>query len=125
VKFLFLIPAMVFAIGFMPMSSTADDGLTNAIQYLLDFVKNSDCTLIRNGKNHTAQEAVAHIKRKYNHFKDEIKTPEDFIRLTASKSLISRKPYMVKTSDGRILRSQDWLLNALKDYRLEKMSSDK
>jgi len=116
---------VILAVVFTPMSATADDELTNAIQYLLDFVENSDCTLIRNGKNHTAQEAVAHIKRKYNHFKDDIKTPEDFIRLTASKSLISKKPYMVKTSDGRMLRSQDWLLDALNHYRLEKTSPDK
>ena len=102
---------------FMSSPSEADDELTGAIQYLLDFVENSDCTLIRNGKNHTPQEAVAHIKRKYAHFKDEIKTPEDFIRLTASQSLISKKPYMVKTRDGRMMRSQDWLLEALEKYR--------
>lgn len=124
-KFRILMPVILFMSVFISTPSVADDELTNTIKYLLDFVRNSDCTLIRNGKNHTAQEAVAHIKRKYNHFKDEIKTPEDFIRLTASKSLISKKPYMVKTSDGRMLRSQDWLLDALNNYHLEKASTKK
>lgn len=116
-KLHFLIPAIIFTAVIISTPSTADDELNDTIQYLLNFVKNSGCTLIRNGKNHTPQEAVEHIKRKYNHFKDEIKTPEDFIRLTASKSLISKKPYMVKTRDGRMMRSQDWLLEALEEYR--------
>ena len=120
-----IISIVILATIFISSPSGADDELTGAIQYLLNFVENSDCTLIRNGKNHTPQEAVAHIKRKYNHFKDEIKTPEDFIRLTASQSLISKKPYMVKTRDGRMLRSQDWLLEALQKYRQGQQGTDK
>ena len=112
-----IIPLVISAAIFMSSPSGAEEELTGAVQYLLDFVKNSDCTFIRNGKNHTPREAVAHIERKYDHFRDEIKTPEDFIRLTASQSLISKKPYMVKTRDGRMMRSRDWLLEALEKYR--------
>ena len=68
--------------------------LATTIKYLLSFVENSECTYIRNDKAYTAKEAVSHMKRKYAHFRDDIKTPEDFIRLSASKSLISGKPYM-------------------------------
>lgn len=120
-----IIPLVISAVIFMSSPSGAEEELTGAIQYLLDFVKNSDCTFIRNGKNHTPQEAVAHIERKYDHFKDEIKTPEDFIRLTASQSLISKKPYMVKTCDGRMMRSRDWLLEALEKYRQGHKGMDK
>jgi len=88
-----------------------------AIKYLLVFVENSECTYIRNDKAHTAKAAVNHMKRKYAHFKKEIKTPEDFIRLSASKSLISGKPYMVKTKAGRMMKSKTWLLEALEAYR--------
>ena len=99
-------------------SKAADrNDLSAAIDYLLMFVANSDCTFIRNGKPHTAKEAVEHMQRKYEHFKDKIKTPEDFIRLSASKSLISGKPYMVKTKTGQLLKSETWLLEALKAYR--------
>jgi len=59
-----------------------------------------------------------HLQRKYDHFKDEIKTPEDFIWLSASKSLISGKPYMVKTKTGQLMKSETWLLEALESYRL-------
>jgi hypothetical protein len=45
------------------------------------------------------------------------KTPEDFIRLSATKSLMSGKPYMVKTKAGQLLKSETWLLKALEAYR--------
>ena len=98
-------------------SEANDEKLAAAINYLLTFVEKSDCTFIRNDRPHTAQEAVAHMQRKYDHFKDEIKTPEDFIRKSATKSLISGKPYMVKTKTGQLMKSETWLLEALDDYR--------
>ena len=56
-------------------------------------------------------------KKKYDYFKDEIKTPEDFIRLSATRSLISGRPYMVKTKTGQQMKSETWLLEALDAYR--------
>ena len=97
--------------------ASGNDHLEGTIHYLLTYIKNSDCIFIRNGKEHTAKEAVVHILKKYDHFKDEIKTPEDFIRLTASKSLMSGKPYWIKTTDGKKIKSENWLLKALELYR--------
>ena len=94
-----------------------ENNLTESINYLLSFVENSGCIFIRNDKEHTAEDAVVHIRRKYEHFKDKIKTPEDFIRLTATKSLLTDKPYSVKLKDGRIITSEVWLLEALEAYR--------
>ena len=94
--------------------------LGEAINYLLTYVKNSDCIFIRNNNEHTAKEAVAHLQRKYEHFKDEIKSPEDFIRLTASKSLMTGNPYMIITKYGRKLKSKIWLLKALEEYRAKR-----
>ena len=93
------------------------ENLIATINYLLAFVEKSDCTFIRNDRAHTSKEAVAHIQRKYEHFKDEIKTPEDFIRLSASKSLISGRPYWVETKAGQRIKSETWLLEALEAYR--------
>ena len=93
--------------------------LAATINYLFSFVANSECSFIRNDKTYTPQEAVSHMKRKYAHFKDDIKSPEDFIRLSASKSLISGRPYMVKPRDGQMMKSETWLLEALKKYRQE------
>ena len=91
--------------------------LSATINYLIAFVEESECIFIRNDKTYTAKEAVKHMKRKYAHFKNDITTPEDFIRLTASKSLISGRPYMVKTKAGRMMKSETWLVEALEAYR--------
>jgi len=117
--FISLIALYLFPWCPIASAETAPDAenLAAAINYLLAFVEKSDCTFFRNDRAHTAQEAVSHMQRKYDHFKDEIKTPEDFIRLSASKSLITGKPYMVKTKAGRLLKSETWLLEALAAHR--------
>ena len=91
--------------------------LNDSINYLLDYVANSHATFIRNGQTHTPQEAVEHIRAKYEHFKTEIKTPEDFIRLAASKSLLSGQPYRVRTADRKEMRLDEWLTVALQAHR--------
>jgi hypothetical protein len=110
-------------VGVMTINAGAEsenDNLKNAINYLLNFVGSSDCIFIRNGREHTAEDAVAHLQRKYEHFKDQIQSPEDFIRLAASKSMISGKPYRIKTADGMELKLEKWLLKALEIYRTKR-----
>jgi hypothetical protein len=118
---------LLFALMWGPAVSVAPAGganhLSQTIQYLLDFVKTSECTFIRNNKEHTAEEAAAHMQRKYEHFNDKIKTPEDFIRLTATKSLMTGKLYYVRLKDGQKLTSEAWLLQALEAYRQKQKSS--
>lgn len=107
---------LVWSISFGQGPDQSED-LTGTISYLLSYVEKSDCIFIRNKREHTAQQAAHHMQRKYDHFKSEIKTPEDFIRLTATKSLISGKPYRVKLKTGEVIASETWLLKALEVYR--------
>jgi hypothetical protein len=95
----------------------AAESLNQTIDYLLQYVANSKAVFIRNGTEHTPAQALDHIKAKYAHFKNEIKTPEDFIRLSASKSLLSGKPYLVRTPDGKEMRLDAWLTKALEEHR--------
>ena len=95
----------------------AGESLEPTINYLIDYVGKSDATFIRNGQKHTPQEAANHIRAKYEHFKSEIKTPEDFIRLSASKSLLTGQPYLVRTVDGKEMHLDAWLTEALKKHR--------
>lgn len=97
----------------------ATESLEQTVHYLIDYVAKSDATFIRNGVSHTPAEAVGHIKAKYEHFKNQIKTPEDFIRLAASRSLLTGKPYLVRTPDAKEIRLDVWLTEALKQYRTE------
>ena len=97
----------------------AAESLEKTIGYLINYVATSKVTFIRNGDAHTGDEAAKHIKAKYDHFKADIKTPEDFIRLSASKSLLSGKPYLVRTADGKETRLDEWLTEALKQHRAQ------
>ena len=116
-------PRFLIGLIFLVFSSTQivrAESLDESIKYLLDYVANSHATFIRNGQTHTPQEAVNHIKAKYEHFKSETKTPEDFIRLSASKSLLTGQPYRVRTADGKEMQLDEWLTAALKAHRSER-----
>jgi hypothetical protein len=101
----------------LPAHSFAGESPEQTIDYLINYIGKSNATFIRNGQSHTPAEAVAHIKAKYEHFKNEIKTPEDFIRLAASKSLQTGKPYLVRTPDGKETHLDAWLADVLKHHR--------
>ena len=87
------------------------------INHLLTTVQNSKAKFIRNGDEHTAKDAAAHMKKKYNHFKKQIRTAEDFIEKCATKSELSDKPYKIKDPDGTLHDSKTWLLARLAEYR--------
>ena len=114
-----LFTRIFLAIAFLfvfTLKNASGEPLEQTINYLLDYVAKSDATFIRNGQTHTPEEAVDHIKAKYEHFKNEIKTPADFIRLSASKSLLTGQPYRVRTADGKDMRLDTWLTAALKAH---------
>jgi uncharacterized protein DUF5329 len=113
-----LLPAIFIALTFATQT-LAKESLEETINYLLHFIQTSDATFIRNGTVHAPAEAAKHVKAKYEHFKDQIKTPEDFIRLSASKSLLTGKPYLVRSPDGKEMHLDDWLSNALKVHRTQ------
>lgn len=95
----------------------ASESLDQTIAYLINYVEKSNATFIRNDATHTPAEAAQHVRAKYQHFKNQIKTPEDFIRLSASKSLLTGKPYLVRTIDRKETPLENWLTAALKEHR--------
>ena len=94
------------------------ENIESAIQFLLKHVADSGLTFIRNSDRHDAFDAAEHMNSKYEYFRDKIKTPEDFIERCASKSLLSGKLYLVVLENGEEVRTDDWLLRALTNYRL-------
>ncbi len=87
------------------------------VAHLLQFVKNSRCKVNRNGSIHYGKEAASHIKKKYAYFRKKIKTTEDFIKYSATKSTMSGKYYTVRCDGQKPVRTQDWLLLELQSYR--------
>ncbi len=90
---------------------------TKEIEYLVEFIRASDVVFIHNGTEHTAEEAAAHIRRKREHFKRKIRSAEDFIALTATKSLLGKEPYRIRGKDGREVASAAWLTEELQRFR--------
>ena len=87
-----------------------------AIEFILAKVADSDLEFVRNGKAHTPPEAVKHMRRKYEYYENKIETPEDFIELAATKSMLSGKPYTIRTAAGEV-PAAEWLLSILDEYR--------
>ena len=85
------------------------------IAYLIDQVAKSHLTFTRNGTEYSSQEAADHIRNKYEYFKSQIESPEDFIHFCASKSLESGKPYLVSTAQGKV-PVEKWLGEILIEY---------
>ena len=98
-------------------ASSEEENVEETIDYLVEYVKGSDVTFIRNGKEHSPEDAANHIMKKYRHYRKKIKTPEDFIRLSATKSTMSGREYQIRTPEGVTMTSAEWLTRALKAYR--------
>ena len=110
--------ALCLLLAATPGRSEPSDRVDQAIQHLIGYVSGSGLTFIRNAREYTPAEAAEHMDKKYRHFRDDIDTPEDFIELCASRSLLSGKPYLVVAGQGRQLRTGDWLKTELAAYQV-------
>jgi hypothetical protein len=108
-----LLCSITIAVFFVSSAGAAEIAAQDAINHLLTFVETSRCTFKRNGVEYDSREAADHIKKKYNYFKGEIHTAEDFIALAATKSELSGKPYWVRCGKGKEMRTADWLREEL------------
>ena len=57
------------------------------------------------------------MRRKYEHFRDEIGSTEEFIAYAATKSLVTGRAYRVQCPGEAPRSSADWLLGELEAYR--------
>ncbi len=99
------------------VSTNAFCSTEDEISYLLNFVSTTNCTYERNGNMYNGLAAAAHIKKKYNYYVDDIKTAEDFIKLSATESIMSGEYYKIYCQNEAAIKSQDWLLKELAAYR--------
>lgn len=96
----------------------AADAPNAEIAHLLSVVAASSCAFIRNGKQHTADEAVKHLEMKYHRVSKRIDTAETFIDRIASESSLTGKPYFIDC-DGTPVPTRQWLTAKLTEYRRE------
>lgn len=99
-------------------SATPPPAEAALIDQLIDRVAQmSTVVFIRNGSEASAHDAAAHLRDKYDYFRDQIVTAEDFIRLCGTRSEMTRIAYRVRFAGGQerpaaeVLQEQ---LNALR-----------
>ncbi|MFW2373964.1 MAG: DUF5329 family protein [Gammaproteobacteria bacterium] len=110
---------ILFLVSIISMPAFGSD-MQNEIDHLLAFVEKTPCQYERNKDMHSGKDAAKHIKRKYDYFKDEIDSTEKFIELSATKSTMSGKYYMIHCTGQPAIKAQDWLLQELKNHRNKK-----
>ena len=98
-------------------SVTAQADQKTEITHLLGYIKATECTYIRNGTSHSGIQAAAHIQKKYDYYKNDIASAEDFIRLSATESTMFGNKYYIKCSGSPKIESGIWLLKELTQYR--------
>jgi hypothetical protein len=92
----------------LSVAAARADPTHDEIAYLIDFIRHSSCTFIRNGSEYTGNEAADHVQAKYDYYKDQIETVDDFIDRAATKSELSGKPYTVRC-EGKTMPAADWI----------------
>ena len=89
----------------------AADSVEQDVEYLLSEISASNCTFIRNGSRYSADEAVEHMRLKYEYAKDDIETVDDFIKKIGSRSSFSGRAYKVECPDEEVTETGLWLRN--------------
>lgn len=80
------------------------------IDYLIQSVAHlQGARFIRNGSAYDAAAAVRHLELKRRYADDRVHTADDFIRLCATGSSISGRPYTIRFADGHVETSAGWL----------------
>lgn len=89
------------------------------ISHLIDHLASSGCRFNRNGTWYEASRAVSHLKRKYQYLLDKglVSDTDAFIRLAATESSTSGKPYLVKCGNEPEKPSAAWFRAALAEFR--------
>ncbi|MDX5422386.1 MAG: DUF5329 domain-containing protein [Hymenobacteraceae bacterium] len=84
------------------------------VEQLIQFIqKMQGATFIRNGSEHTCQEAAEHLRSKWQKHQDKVKTAEGFIEELASRSGLSGQAYMIRLKDGREITTNEALTREL------------
>ncbi len=110
---------LIIALLFFGQTAAADvpQGQRHEVEHLLNFVATTSCIINRNGSPHSGPAALAHIRKKYAYFRDDISSTEEFIEHAASKSTFSGNSYAVRCGSKKVITTQQWLLNELAAYR--------
>lgn len=98
----------------------ASQQMDKEIEHLISYVTSTSCKIDRNGVLHAGERAAMHIKEKYSHYKSRISSTEQFIELSASRSMMSGMAYRVKCAGKKDQKMSEWLKAELAQYKKTK-----
>jgi hypothetical protein len=115
-----LVTAFVILALFSVAVSAQENIEKKKIEFLLSSVENlKGAVFIRNGSEHSdGKAAAAHLRMKLKTAGGRVKTADDFIRLCASQSFLTGKPYMIRLPNGKTIKSEEYFREKLKEYYL-------
>jgi hypothetical protein len=115
-----LVAAFVILALFSGAVSAQENIEKKKIEFLLSSVENlKGAKFIRNGSEYDdGKAAAAHLRMKLQNAGGNVQTADDFIRLCASRSYITGKPYMIRLSNGKTIKSEEYFREKLKEYYL-------
>jgi len=103
-----------YIVVFAGLALSAAAATRDEIEALLQYLGSLEgASLVRNGETHTPKEAVSHLRMKLEKAGTRVQTAEDFIRLCATRSVVSGKVYLIRFQDGREVESAVVLLKQL------------
>jgi hypothetical protein len=116
--------AVLFAVSAGLLHAAAPPRAADEIEHLLKYVRQLEgATFIRNGDEHSCQEAESHLRLKWSRQTSSITSAERFIDLCATKSSLSGKRYQIRFSDGTVRNAADVLAKELRQLRSDSRSS--
>jgi hypothetical protein len=95
-------------------SATEDQLIDTLIQRV---GRMSSMIFLRNGSEYHAADAAKHMQAKYDYFKKELVTAEDFIQRCASRSEMTGQAYKVKLEGGAVRDASEFLNGELRTLR--------
>lgn len=92
---------------------------TREISALMAALGQSGCRFERNGAWHDAEDARAHLQRKYDTLlrRDLVDTAEQFIERAASRSSMTGRAYHVRCGTGPVREAGPWFREQLQRVR--------
>ena len=113
-----LVAAFVILALFCGAVSAQDNIEKKKIEFLLSSVENlKGAKFIRNGSEYNDGKAAAeHLRMKLKTAGSRVKTADDFIRLCASQSYLTGRQYMIRLSNGKTIKSEEYFREKLKEY---------
>ena len=106
-----------------PLHLQGADSTEHEVRLLIDAIAASRCNFNRNGRQHTAEEAAAHLELKYARAGRHIDSADEFITQLASSSSFTGRPYLMRC-EGGTLPAEDWMIDALEQIRANTQGLD-